>query len=172
MVAVWSAQLLVACQPDPAGTIQVHGGVGQAWLITAPHVPIGLFHDGKQVPTVQLGANGQPQMVPSQMTDSSGALVLRYVTPGTGYTVRRLDSNDDGSLGFSTFRVLNLTENPPQSFYANQHIGDGYGYLTTRDGTNLSINVQLPGPADKGPCRAVVEYSGHGQPARTPTSPR
>ena len=32
-----------------------------------------------------------------------------------------------------------------------RRINDGYGYLKTRDGTTLSINVKLPGPADARP---------------------
>ena len=37
----------------------------------------------------------------------------------------------------------------------------GYGYLKTRDGTSLSVNVKLPGPAEEGPYPTVVEYSGY-----------
>ena len=47
---------------------------------------------------------------------------------------------------------------PPQSFYASQEIGEGFGYVTTRDGTTLSINVALPG--GDGPHPTLVEYSG------------
>src|SRR5207244_3348670 len=36
------------------------------------------------------------------------------------------------------------------------------GYLKTRDGTKLAIDVHLPGPADKGPYPTLVEYSGYG----------
>ena len=43
-----------------------------------------------------------------------------------------------------------------------QTLGEGYQYLTTRDGTKLAINVRLPGPIDKGPYPTVVEYSGYG----------
>ena len=50
---------------------------------------------------------------------------------------------------------------PPESAYAAQKIGDGYGYLRTRDGTLLSMTVKLPGPADKGPYPTVIEYSGY-----------
>ena len=38
----------------------------------------------------------------------------------------------------------------------------GYGYLTTRDGTQLAVNVHLPGPAANGPYPTLVEYSGYG----------
>jgi predicted acyl esterase len=44
----------------------------------------------------------------------------------------------------------------------------GYGYLETRDGTTLSVQVVLPGPADEGPYPTVVEYSGY-DPSSTST---
>ena len=37
-----------------------------------------------------------------------------------------------------------------------------YGYLTTRDGTQLAISVRLPGPVENGPYPTLVEYSGYG----------
>jgi predicted acyl esterase len=39
----------------------------------------------------------------------------------------------------------------------------GYGYLTTRDGTKLSVNVRLPDPGlyGDGPYPTVVQYSGY-----------
>ena len=40
---------------------------------------------------------------------------------------------------------------PDQSFYDGQTLVDGFGYLTTRDGTTLSVNVVLPGHGDAGP---------------------
>ena len=50
---------------------------------------------------------------------------------------------------------------PDPSFYQRQQIGRGYGYLETRDGTKLAINVILPGPVEDGPYPTVVEYSGY-----------
>ena len=49
---------------------------------------------------------------------------------------------------------------PDQSFYDEQQLDEGFGYITTRDGTTLSANVSLPGPVD-GPYPTVVEYSGY-----------
>lgn len=59
------------------------------------------------------------------------------------------------------FTVLGVDDVPEQSFY-DQDIGDGFGYVTTRDGVTLSINVKLPGPAEDGPYPTVIEYSGYG----------
>jgi uncharacterized protein len=59
--------------------------------------------------------------------------------------------------------VADPASNPPADFYASQPKlpEGGFGYITTRDGTTLSANVILPGPADQGPYPTVVEYSGY-----------
>ena len=62
----------------------------------------------------------------------------------------------------AAFDVHALDELPPPSFYAEQRLpAGGFGYLQTRDGTTLSVNVVLPGPAEAGPYPTVVEYSGY-----------
>ncbi|MBV9414761.1 MAG: CocE/NonD family hydrolase [Solirubrobacterales bacterium] len=50
---------------------------------------------------------------------------------------------------------------PPSTRIYQQHIPrSGYGYLTTRDGTKLAIDVRLPsGP---GPYPTLIEYAGYG----------
>ena len=49
---------------------------------------------------------------------------------------------------------------PSTKVYAQSIPSSGYGYLTTRDGTKLAIDVHLPsGP---GPYPTLVEYSGYG----------
>jgi uncharacterized protein len=50
---------------------------------------------------------------------------------------------------------------PPQSFYDDQELVNGFQYIETRDGTLLSANVVLPGPVEDGPYPTVVEYSGY-----------
>ena len=50
---------------------------------------------------------------------------------------------------------------PPQSFYDDQVLEPGYGYITTRDGTQLSVFVSLPGPPEDGPYPVLVNYSGY-----------
>ena len=44
--------------------------------------------------------------------------------------------------------------------YRQEIPASGYGYLTTRDGTRLAIDVRLP--AGPGPYPTVVEYAGYG----------
>ncbi len=89
-------------------------------------------------------------------SDATGALLLRDVPPGAGYRVE-----EPGGARSAPLRVLAEDEHPPHGFYASQHLGPGYQYLTTRDGTQLAVNVRLPGPPDAGPYPTVVEYSGY-----------
>lgn len=87
--------------------------------------------------------------------DALGSTLFRDVKAGGGYVVAV--RGDEAA----PVTVLDDTAVPPSSFYADQHLATGYGYLKTRDGTLLSINVKLPGPADQGPYPTVVEYSGY-----------
>jgi len=96
------------------------------------------------------------QVVASGTSDENGSLILRDIAPGTGYAVRH-----PGGLQIPDIHVLDVDEHPSPAFYAAQSIGDGYGYLRTRDGTLLAINVLLPGPPSGGPYPTVIEYSGY-----------
>ena len=90
--------------------------------------------------------------------DPQGALLFRNVTPGDGY---RVESRGDGRFRSPVLRVLRPDQNPPPSLYRDRRLGAGYGYITTRDGTELAVNVHLPGPPELGPYPTVVEYSGY-----------
>ena len=105
--------------------------------------------------------------VASHDVDALGSALFRDVPPGPGYVVS-VDGTDAAPV-----TVLAPSDTPPQSLYADQQIDDGYGYLKTRDGTLLSVNVKLPGPADQGPYPTVVEYSGYAAstPSGSPTAP-
>ncbi|HEX5619505.1 MAG TPA: CocE/NonD family hydrolase, partial [Solirubrobacteraceae bacterium] len=60
-------------------------------------------------------------------------------------------------------KVLSTRSAPPDTSIYNQELpAGGYGYLTTRDGTKLAIDVRLPGPPEDGPYPTLVEYSGYG----------
>jgi predicted acyl esterase len=104
------------------------------------------------------------RVVAARRAGSLGGIVFRRVPPGTGYRVRQANG-----AASSPFRVLSDRSAPPSTSLYNQTLptgligtGDGYGYLRTRDGTRLAINVQLPGPANAGPYPTLVEYSGYG----------
>lgn len=83
----------------------------------------------------------------------------RQLQPGT-YTVR--DESVDPVAVSEPFEVIARDDVPDESFYEDQEVGEGFGYVTMRDGVQLSVNVVLPGPIDEGPYPTVVEYSGYG----------
>lgn len=89
--------------------------------------------------------------------DAQGSLLFRGLDPGEGYSVV------DATSISSPVKVADPSDNPPAGFYSSQAKlpEGGFGYITTRDGTTLSANVVLPGPADQGPYPTVVEYSGY-----------
>jgi hypothetical protein len=99
--------------------------------------------------------NPRGRAVKSQRADSLGGLVFRGVRPGHGYRVRA------GAARSAPFTVLSLRSAPPTTKIYKQKIpASGYGYLTTRDGTKLAIDVHLP--SGSGPFPTLVEYAGYG----------
>ncbi len=92
-------------------------------------------------------------------TDELGSLVFRLLPPGTGYAVRPVADPADYTGPFDVVSVA--ASLPPESFYAAQTLSPGFGYLTMRDGTTLSVFTTLPGPPENGPYPTVVNYSGY-----------
>jgi uncharacterized protein len=87
--------------------------------------------------------------VASRHAGRLGAAVFRHVEPGRGYRLRG-----------RRLTVLSTRSKPPSTKLYDQKIpASGYGYLRTRDGTRLAINVRLP--AGPGPYPTVVEYTGY-----------
>ncbi len=106
---------------------------------------------------------------------------------GPGYTIRN-ESADPVQVSAPT-TVMARDDHPPTSLYdgqklagvhwaiiggkpvAGEEVGDGFGYITMRDGVSLSAMVRLPDPTvfGPGPYPTVVEYSGYGP--SNPTNP-
>ncbi|MBI4932655.1 MAG: CocE/NonD family hydrolase [Actinobacteria bacterium] len=91
--------------------------------------------------------------------DEQGSLLFRELKPGT-YTIRSAEATSD------EFEVADAGDVPDPSIYSPEQqtllpADGGFGYIITRDGTTLSANVILPGPAADGPYPTVVEYSGY-----------
>lgn len=103
--------------------------------------------------------NSDGRSVDTGRTDSVGSLIFRQVEPGQGYRVASIERVPETSDPFDVVAVEAST--PSQEFYDSQVLEDGFGYITTRDGTTLSASVFLPGPAEDGPYPTVVEYSGY-----------
>jgi predicted acyl esterase len=141
--------------PTPGREGIAHGSVGQVYVTdAAPGAALNLLGSDSSV-------------VGSGTTDSYGSFIFRDVPVGDGYTV--VDADQPG-MSSGPVKSSAWNDPPPQSFYDSQVIGNGYGYLTTRDGTTLGIMVRLPGPIDGGPYPTVIEYSGY-DPAN-PDSPQ
>src|SRR3954471_23343602 len=77
----------------------------------------------------------------TKRADAQGGLLFRSVRPGTGYRVRV----SPGGATSGPLTVLSTQSAPPSTAIYDQTIpSSGYGYLTTRDGTKLAINVHPP----------------------------
>ena len=114
------------------------------------------------------------QVVATRNANDLGGLLFRNVTPGDGYRVR-LAANGETS---GPLTVLTKQSAPPSTDVYDQTIpSDGYGYLTTRDGTKLAYSVHPPSdvverrgqstfpttrPATASPSPTLIEYSGYG----------
>jgi len=133
--------------PEPTPPLVAHGSVQQLYVThAAPGLSVELL-------------DGDGNVVRTETTDTEGSLIFRDLAVGDGY---RLRAEIDGSpFESEPVRVTAFDEPASEEFYRSQQIGAGYGYLTTRDGTKLAINVLLPGPIEEGPYPTVIEYSGY-----------
>jgi uncharacterized protein len=141
------ALAIVAFSPagaSAANSLAVHGSVEQVYVTGAqPGTSLRLVRKGKVVSKKPVG--------------TLGGVVFRRIPTGKGYRVRAAD----GSL---SRRIAVMSERAPKntSIYDQTLPAGGYGYLYTRDGTSLALDVRLPGPASDGPYPTLVEYSGYG----------
>ncbi|MGZ4175270.1 MAG: CocE/NonD family hydrolase [Solirubrobacteraceae bacterium] len=136
---------LTAGAAQARAALSVRGSVQQVYAVgLAPHARVALLGRGGRV-------------VMTQTADSLGGIVFRQVPPGAGYRVRA------GGRRSTAVTVLANRSAPPNTRVYDQTLPDGgYGYLRTRDGTSLAIDVRLPGPASGGPYPTLVEYAGYG----------
>jgi predicted acyl esterase len=133
----------------------------------------------EQVYVTGLAANAQVSLldragrtVATKRADALGGLLFRDVKPGSDYRVRLAA---DGTKS-EPLTVLSTRAAPPSTKVYDQQIPtSGYGYLTTRDGTKLAINVHppqdvsgalptgyLPQVPNGQPTPTLIEYSGYG----------
>ncbi|HEX4009848.1 MAG TPA: CocE/NonD family hydrolase [Solirubrobacteraceae bacterium] len=134
-----------AAQARGRAAFRAHGSVQQVYAV-------GL---GARERVVLLSRRGTT--VATQRADSLGGIVFRNVVPGRGYRLRA------GGARSGPLTVLPDRSVPPSTRIYDQRLpAGGYGYLTTRDGTSLAIDVRLPGPAADGPYPTLVEYAGYG----------
>src|SRR5262245_45939773 len=149
-------------EPRPP-EFQVRGSVHQVHVIGAP-------------PNTDIALRRHHRTVQTATTDDLGGHLFRNLDAGSGYWVAKKGSRKPSAPSVT---VLSARTKPPQSLYDDQTLAvdnltptSGYGYLTTRDGTTLSVSVVLPGPKDQGPYPAVVEYSGYDPSSPTTGQPQ
>jgi len=142
-----------------ATTFSARGSVEQVYVTgLAPNAQMSLL-------------NSAGTTIATRQANSLGGLLFRNVPAGSGYRVRP----SAGGAASPPLTVLSKQSAPPSTAGYNQAIpSSGYGYLTTRDGTKLSMyvhppqdvakalpGVQLP-PIPSGPTPTLIEYSGYG----------
>jgi predicted acyl esterase len=152
-----------ATSPSPvAPTFSAYGSADQVYVV-------GLAPGSSASLVDSIG-----QTLSTQSADSLGGLLFRDVAPGSGYRVRALPQGSESD----PVTVYTTTSAPWDPAIYNQSISpDGYGYLTTRDGTELAIDVHPPQDVTKelpglsgiqlpylggGPSPTLIEYSGYG----------
>jgi predicted acyl esterase len=147
-----------------AGAVVAHGSVRQVWLTgLTPHAKLTL-----------LDRAGHP--VATKRADAQGGLLFRDVAPADGYRVRSSDGRRSAKV--TVHSAASAPWNP--GVYDQKIPSNGYGYLTTRDGTKLAYTVHPPtSPADlpglpagtelpnlhldyTPPYPTLIEYSGYG----------
>jgi hypothetical protein len=105
-------------------------------------------------------SDSQGREVQTGVTDKLGSLIFRKVPPGDGYLIATTrQSPEEHTRPLHVMSIANSL--PAQSFYSSQKLVAGNGYITTRDGTKLSVFITLPGPIDQGPYPTVIDYSGY-----------
>ncbi len=145
-VPALAALLICAACAAPAGaaTLTTHGSAEQVQVTGATA--------GTRLVLVDRGGH----RVGIRRVDALGGSLFRNVAPGAGYRVLQ------GRARSGPVTVFSNRPAPPSTRTYRQALAAGYGYLTTRDGTKLAVNVQLPGPASGGPYPTLIEYSGYG----------
>ena len=98
-------------------------------------------------------------VIDSGPADTAGAKLFEAVAPGSGYQVRV------GATTVGGLTVTSPTNHPSDAWFTanatDNPLAAGFGYLTTRDGTDLSVNVTMPVDGSPGPWPVVVDYSGY-----------
>jgi hypothetical protein len=121
-----------AAPEPPPGPFRVRGTLEQVYIWQAP----------PETPLELVAPDGS--VADTGVTDTQGSLVFRQVDPGQGYIVRVAA---EPTTHVEDIWVRSTEDLGPDPALYEQPLQPGYGYLTTRDGTKLSIFVTMPGPA-------------------------
>ena len=113
-----------------ASAFSANGSVEQVYVTgLAPGAQMSLLRSGGET-------------VATQNADSLGGLLFRNVTPEAGYKVKLTESGEEAG----PITVYTQAAAPWDPTIFNQSVPtSGYGYITTRDGTRLAMDIHLPG---------------------------
>jgi predicted acyl esterase len=150
-----------ASATSTASAFDAHGSAEQVYATgVTPGTPMALL-------------NGRGRRVATRVADAQGGLLFRDVRPGSGYRVRATR----GGASSPALTVFSTRPAPPSTDVYNQTIPqNGYGYMTTRDGTKLAYYVHPPQDVAKalpngallpqipasGATPTLIEYAGYG----------
>src|SRR4051794_41769972 len=131
VVAAVAALMSIGAVGASAATLTARGSVEQVQVTGA--------QKGAKVTLV----DRRGRTVATQKAGPLGGAVFRRVKPGKAYKIRTA-----AGKATKAFTVLPDRSAPPSTRIYNQKIpSSNYGYLTTRDGTQLAIAVRLPAGA-------------------------
>ena len=153
-VATLAAAVVWLAAAATASAFSAHGSVEQVDVTgLAPGAQMSL-----------LRSHGET--VSTQTADSLGGLLFRNVAPGRRYRVRLSSTGEESG----PITVHTQAARPWDPSVYKQSIPDsGYTYLTTRDGTQLAIDVHLPGiPAGLAGARSGLQFPA--LPTASPTT--
>ena len=128
----------------PAPAFEAHGSVEQVYATgLSPGASVSLY-------------DSQGQVVETRSANDLGGILFRNVAPGGGYRV------GSGGAMSEPLQVLTTASEPPDTGFYDQSIPEsGYGYLTTRDGTEAGDRrPSAPGRdprAARGPAAAAAD---------------
>jgi len=170
VTAAAAAAVLCLLLAAGASALTVQGSVGQVDATgVAPEAQVSLVKGHGTIAT--------------QNADAQGGVLFRDLKPGNNYRVR-VDSSGETSEPVTVHKATPAPWDP--SVYDQEIPDNGYTYLTTRDGTQLAIDVHpptspagLPGapssiympslpipgvptPSYTAPYPTLIEYSGYG----------
>ena len=131
-----------------ASAFSASGSVEQVYVTgLAPGAQMSLLRSGGET-------------VATQNADALGGLLFRSVTPEPGYRVKLTETGEESE----PITVYTQAAAPWDPGTYNQSIpSSGYGYITTRDGTQLAVDVHLPSGGGKHPkYPTLIEYAGYG----------
>jgi predicted acyl esterase len=154
---------------------------------TSPPAPLDVRGSARQVDVTGVLARARVALIDARghrvqvrSATSLGGVLFRNVRPGSGYRIKVLST---GRTAGPVTVHTNAAAPWDPSIYNQSISDDGYGYLTTRDGTKLAYSVHLPtAPATLGaglpsqietqlpnlglpyspPYPTLIEYSGYG----------